>query len=113
MKIRTICLIAVAAATLAASPVLAKDDEAKPAHESRMAACAHEAKGLKGEEYRHSMSECLKSHDTGASRGRHAQDGEVHAERQQDRMKSCNVEAGRMELKGEERRAFMSACLKG
>lgn len=32
---------------------------------------------------------------------------------QQHKMKTCNVEAGKKQLKGEERRAFMSACLKG
>jgi hypothetical protein len=34
-------------------------------------------------------------------------------ERQQDRMKRCNAEAGEKALKGDERRAFMSTCLKG
>ena len=32
---------------------------------------------------------------------------------QQERMRSCNVEAGKKELKGEERTAFMGECLKG
>lgn len=32
---------------------------------------------------------------------------------QQHKMKVCNVEAGKKQLKGDERRAFMSACLKG
>ena len=31
---------------------------------------------------------------------------------QQSRMKACNVEAAKKELKGEERRAFMSSCLR-
>jgi hypothetical protein len=30
---------------------------------------------------------------------------------QQDKMKSCNADAGKKELKGDERKAFMSACL--
>ncbi len=34
-------------------------------------------------------------------------------ERQQDKMKRCNADAARKELKGDERRAFMSTCLKG
>jgi hypothetical protein len=33
-------------------------------------------------------------------------------ESQQNRMKKCNVEAKEKELKGDERRAFMSSCLK-
>ena len=32
---------------------------------------------------------------------------------QQNKMKTCNAEAGKKELKGDERKAFMSACLKG
>lgn len=32
---------------------------------------------------------------------------------QQHKMKVCNVEAGKKSLKGDERRAFMSSCLKG
>jgi hypothetical protein len=32
---------------------------------------------------------------------------------QQNKMKHCNEEAKKKELKGDERRAFMSACLKG
>jgi hypothetical protein len=32
---------------------------------------------------------------------------------QQERMKSCNAQANKKELKGDERKAFMSACLKG
>ena len=30
---------------------------------------------------------------------------------QQERMKSCNAQAGKKELKGDERKAFMSKCL--
>ena len=32
---------------------------------------------------------------------------------QQNKMKTCNAEAGKKGLKGDDRRAFMSACLKG
>ena len=32
---------------------------------------------------------------------------------QRNRMKTCNAEAAKKQLKGDERRAFMSACLKG
>lgn len=31
---------------------------------------------------------------------------------QQNKMKTCNVEAAKKELKGDERRAFMSSCLR-
>ena len=32
---------------------------------------------------------------------------------QQDKMRYCNAEAGKKQLKGDERKAFMSSCLKG
>jgi uncharacterized protein HemX len=31
---------------------------------------------------------------------------------QQERMKTCNAQAGKKDLKGDERKAFMSQCLK-
>ena len=37
---------------------------------------------------------------------------EKHPTEQQNRMKACNVEAAKKELKGDERRAFMSSCLR-
>ena len=78
--------------------------------QSKFAACAHESKGLRGEEHQKFMSECLKSdRDEPAREPRHAA-SEPGA--QQNRMRSCNEEAGRKNLHGDERRAFMSACLK-
>ena len=41
-----------------------------------------------------------------------AKDAEKHPTEQQNRMKSCNVEAAKKELKGDERKAFMSSCLR-
>ncbi len=32
---------------------------------------------------------------------------------QQEKMKTCNAQASKKQLKGDERRAFMSSCLKG
>jgi psiF repeat len=32
---------------------------------------------------------------------------------QQEKMKTCNADAGKKELKGDERKQFMSDCLKG
>ena len=37
----------------------------------------------------------------------------VEPSHQQGKMKICNDEAGKKNLHGDERRAFMSACLKG
>lgn len=107
---------AVACAALYAFPavaICAAEGDANPAApQNRMAACAQEAKGLKGEEREKFVSRCLKGPAAEARPVKEARhDGSGHA--QQNRMKSCNEQAGRRELKGDERRAFMSACLKG
>jgi hypothetical protein len=36
-----------------------------------------------------------------------------HLTDQQNKMKVCNAQAAKKELKGDERRSFMSTCLKG
>jgi len=110
-----------AAILFAALPAAATD---KPhAQQDKFAQCAHDSKGLKGEERNKFMSECLKAHDSqpaakpkaasdkdaDVKEARHATD---HHETQQSRMKTCNEEAGRKDLHGDERRSFMSACLK-
>ena len=74
--------------------------------EDRTAACKKETSHLKGEEHSTAFARCLKA-DKVARTDSPAQD------RQQNKMKACNAEAGRKELKGDERRAFMSNCLKG
>jgi hypothetical protein len=66
--------------------------------DARAAECALEAKGLTGEQRERALGACLK-----AGNGGHPQ---------QNRMKACNVEARKKELRGDERRAFMSSCLK-
>ncbi len=71
------------------------------------AACVQAAKKLKGEERDRALADCEKhAHGNGhaAGNGHHSQ---------QEKMKTCNVEAGRRSLHGDERRAFMSSCLKG
>jgi len=45
-----------------------------------------------------------------ASFGVHAEDAKPS---QQQRMKDCNAEAKKKDMKGDERKGFMSACLKG
>jgi hypothetical protein len=78
---------------------LAEDKRVDPAEHA--ASCAREAKGLKGEEHQRSLSECLGRHEGGA------------AHSQQEKMKYCNAEARRRDIHGDERRAFMSSCLRG
>jgi hypothetical protein len=101
MKTRSLCLIAAAtlAASLFAPTAFAEGTE-------RAAACKKETALLKGEEHDRAYAKCLKA-DKVARTDSPAQD------RQQNKMKACNAEAGKKELKGDERRAFMSSCLKG
>ena len=70
--------------------------KAPTAQQQKMTTCNAEAKTkeLKGDDRKSFMSSCL-------SDGR---------KRQQERMKSCNVDA--TGKKGDERKAFMSECLK-
>jgi hypothetical protein len=106
----------VACAVISLLPALAVhategDGKATPSQD-RVSACSQEARGLKGEEHDRYVSRCLKGPGAEAKAVKEAHaDGTVHS--QQNRMKSCNEQAGRKELKGDERRAFMSACLKG
>ena len=50
------------------------------------------------------MSSCLKGETAGPTDKQKAQ---------QDRMKDCNKQAGDKKMKGDERKGFMSSCLKG
>ena len=86
--------IAMAAAVLAMGAAQAQDK--KPgAQQQRMTQCNQEAKGMKGDERKKFMSDCLSS----------------KANTQQNRMTECNKKAAGM--KGDERKKFMSGCLKG
>lgn len=94
------------------------DEDAATLHQTyheHFAACAHQSKGLRGEEHHAFMSECLKDHGWQATQKPEARrtSAEASATPQQHRMQSCNEEAGKRNLHGDERRAFMSACLKG
>jgi hypothetical protein len=114
---RKICTVTIAALFLVAPP-LAAEEKAPHAQQDKFAHCAHESKGLKGEERNKFMSECLKSHEADKAKpsdhaaAKEARNEDEAHESQQGRMKSCNEEAGRKALHGEERRSFMSTCLK-
>ena len=77
---------------------------AAPAQQNKMKTCNQEAtaKGLgegTGDERKAFIKECL-SAKTAKAGGT-----------QQNKMKSCNKEAGEKNLKGDERKKFMSTCL--
>lgn len=105
-----------AALFFAALPAAAND---KPhAQQDKFSQCAHDSKGLKGEERNKFMSECLKAHDAPAGKAKadkpvkEARNEADARETPQNRMKSCNDDARAKDVHGDERRAFMSACLK-
>jgi hypothetical protein len=100
MKTKTLLLVGAAAVwCVAVSAALAEGPKAHG--DEAEAACIQAAKKLKGEERDKAVAACEKRGDSPA---RHTQ---------QEKMKTCNVEAGRRSLHGDERRAFMSSCLKG
>ena len=100
-------VVALAAAVLCASPVFAQDKsqsaEKKELTEQqkRMQQCNADAKKqqFKDNDARQAfMSSCLKG------------DKQMT---QQEKMTACNKEAGAKNLKGDDRKAFMSKCLSG
>jgi hypothetical protein len=105
------CLIA--AAAFAAVAAFATEAEHKPtAQQLRFAECAHESKGLKGDERHRFLSDCMKAHGSGADAHAKSVATNEDAAAPHERLKSCNAEAAKKELHGDDRRAFMSACLK-
>ncbi len=113
MKTRLLCLSALAiAASAALLPARAADAEARtPTQQEKFAACAHQTKGLKGEERRQFMSDCLKGRATSAPL--EARNDTATDDSGQDRIRDCKAAAADRNLHGEERRAFMVSCLKG
>jgi hypothetical protein len=102
-----------AVASFSVLPLRAEEPAAKaPTQREKFAACGHESKGLKGDERRDFMSECLKGHGPDTA-GHEARDTMVGDAAEESRQRPCSEEADRRKLHGEERRAFMGSCLKG
>jgi hypothetical protein len=90
-------MLVLAAASAAAT---AQDGGKAPGtQQERMKMCNDRASGMKGDERKTFMSECLSGKQPEAKLT------------QQERMKMCNERATGM--KGDERKKFLSACLKG
>jgi psiF repeat len=104
MKQRMVWLVGCAVVWAVSVTAALAESGKRVASAERAELCAHEAKGLKGEEHQRVVTECVKEAEGGGQEASHPQ---------QQRMKNCNAEAGRKELHGDERRAFMSACLRG
>jgi hypothetical protein len=111
MKAKTVWIAAGAAAVwcLLATAALAEGTR------EHGASCAQEAKGLKGEERDKFLEACRKAQGHGDGNGNGNGNGHSsgHGHSQQEKMKSCNAEARTRDLHGDERRAFMSSCLRG
>ena len=103
---------AIAAALVAAAPAFAADEQKPHSQQDKFAKCSHDSKGLKGDERHKFMSECLKGPGGGKDNAP-TREARHEPNEQQVRMKTCNEEAGRKHLHGDERRQFMSTCLKG
>lgn len=115
---RAIALVCLGFAFTASAPAFAS------AQQEKMKGCNKEATGMKGDERNVFMKKCLSKDymlKSGAAAGAPAAASAVPAtpatpaaaSAQQDKMKACNAEAKTKELKGDERKKFMSACLKG
>jgi hypothetical protein len=90
----------------------------------KMKGCNKEATGMKGDERKAFMKKCLSKDyvlKSDAAAGAPAATPATPAKpatpaassTQQDKMKRCNADAKAKELKGDERKKFMSTCLKG
>jgi hypothetical protein len=81
--------------------------------QQRMAVCNKQATGMKGDDRKKFMSACLSGKATAASTA--AAPAAASAAKpmtQQDKMKACNADASSKNLKGDDRKKFMSDCLK-
>ena len=87
------------------------------AQQDKMKGCNAEAKAenLKGADRKAFMSKCLKKDYVLKSEAKPAASAAAPSAKatQQDKMKSCNADAKAKGLKGDERKKFMSSCLKG
>lgn len=95
----------------------AADAPAKTAQQTKMATCNKEATGKKGDERKAFMKDCLSAKPAAAAAAPAAKPASAPAAAadkkvtQQDKMKTCNKNAGDKKLKGDERKAFMKDCL--
>lgn len=88
--------------------------------QNKMKGCNKEAKAMamKGDERKAFMKKCLsKDYELKSEAAAPAAPATpatpAAASTQQDRMKGCSADARTKGLKGDERKAFMSSCLKG
>lgn len=103
------------ATVLFAGLTVAPVAQATPQQE-RMKACNAEAKDKKGDERKAFMKQCLSAKKVEEAPKAASAEASKEASAltpQQQKMKSCNAEAKAKGLAGDERKKFMSTCLKG
>ncbi len=99
----------------------ADEKKAPPSQTQRMTECNTHAgeKHLTGDARKQFMSECLKGHAAREEGSKPEKDshsgtstGGEHRTTQGEKMKACNQEASAKNLRGDDRKQFMSQCLK-
>ena len=110
MELKAKLSLALGFALAVGCSIASAQDTAKPAkpltpQQQRMVDCNKQATGKTGEDRKTFMSTCLKADTTAAA--------PAAKQTQQEKMKSCNAEAGKEKLTGDARKTFMSTCLSG
>ncbi|HEY9132991.1 MAG TPA: PsiF family protein [Dyella sp.] len=103
MSKRLSLIVAGAALVFAVSAVHAADTKSLTPQQQKMSDCAKQNKGKKGDDYKNGVKACLSGTPAAAPA----------KQTQQEKMKSCNVDAKAKSLSGDARKKFMSDCLKG
>ena len=81
--------------------------------QQKMKECNAQATGKTGDERKAFMRTCLKAGGTGATAASSSGSAAAMVQSpQQQKMKTCNADATSKHLKGEDRKSFMSTCLK-
>lgn len=118
------CLSAFALAPAYANDISKKTGKPLTDQQQKMKDCSAEAKakGLKKEERKSHMKDCMRKgkassgSEPKADKADAASSGDAAGEEKPSRkgkMKACNAEAKSKGLSGDERKSFMSDCLKG
>lgn len=100
------------------SNAFAQGRNPKTPRQQKFADCAHQSKGLQGDEHKQFMSDCLNDKTDAmkvdATAGGTAKKGTMeHKSNAQDaKQKACSSEATSKNLTGGERKTFLSECLK-
>jgi hypothetical protein len=109
-----------------ASNASAAEGKSMTPQQQKFAECAHQSKGLKGDEHKKFMSDCLagkthemkvgpKGEDMDAANAKNAEKPMAEHTKMmtsREKMKACSTEAKSKKLNGNDRKAFMKECLK-